>query len=368
MSVLVILQLVGGVVLLIVGAEGLVRGASRIAAALGIAPLIIGLTVVAFGTSSPELAVSIGAGLNGQADIALGNVIGSNIFNVLFILGTSALIAPLVVNQQLVRLDVPILIAVSIVAWLFCSDGQVSRLEGLALFAGLVAYTGLLIAQARGEKDAEVRAQYDKKHWRAADASARGWLINVAYVIAGLAILVLGSRLLVASATAIAQALGVSSLIIGLTIVAAGTSLPEVATSILASVRGERDIAVGNVVGSNLFNLLAVLGLTASIAPNGIPVSTAAIHFDLPVMAAVAVACLPIFFTGSLIARWEGFLFLGYYAAYTVYLILYAQQHDALPLFSEVMLLFVIPLTVLTLAVITWRAFGRQRAAGRASG
>ncbi|MDI9548839.1 MAG: calcium/sodium antiporter [Chloroflexota bacterium] len=356
MSALIILQLVGGVVLLIVGAEGLVRGASRIAAALGIAPLIIGLTVVAFGTSSPELAVSIGAGLNGQADIALGNVIGSNIFNVLFILGTSALIAPLVVNQQLVRLDVPILIAVSIVAWLFCSDGQVNRLEGLALFAGLIAYTGFLIAQARGEKDAEVHAQYDKKRWRAGDASARGWLINVAYVIAGLAILVLGSRLLVTSATAIAQALGVSSLIIGLTIVAAGTSLPEVATSILASVRGERDIAVGNVVGSNLFNLLAVLGLTASVAPNGVPVSAAAIHFDLPVMAAVALACLPIFFTGSLIARWEGFLFLGYYAAYTVYLILYAQQHDALPLFSEVMLLFVIPLTVLTLAVISWRA------------
>jgi cation:H+ antiporter len=190
---------------------------------------------------------------------------------------------------------------------------------------------------------------------------------NVGLVVGGLAVLALGSHWLVAGATAIAELLGVSQLIIGLTIVAVGTSLPEVATSILASIRGERDIAVGNAVGSNIFNLLAVLGLSALVAPVPLRVNTAAIHFDLPVMVAVALACLPIFFTGSLIARWEGFLFLGYYAAYTVYLILYAQQHDALPLFSDVMLLFVIPLTVLTLVVITWRAFGRQRTASRAS-
>ncbi|MDI9548838.1 MAG: calcium/sodium antiporter [Chloroflexota bacterium] len=367
MSAVIVIQLVAGFVLLIAGAEGLVRGASRIALALGIPPLIIGLTVVALGTSSPELAVSIGASVTGRPDITVGNVIGSNILNVLFILGVSAALIPLVVQRQLVRLDVPIMIAASVAAWLFALDGQVNRLEGGLLFAGLLAYVGFLFNQLRQERGTEVEAQYEEKYRRAVDMSARTWVANVGLVVGGLAVLALGSHWLVAGATAIAELLGVSQLIIGLTIVAVGTSLPEVATSILASIRGERDIAVGNAVGSNIFNLLAVLGLSALVAPVPLRVNTAAIHFDLPVMVAVALACLPIFFTGSLIARWEGFLFLGYYAAYTVYLILYAQQHDALPLFSDVMLLFVIPLTVLTLVVITWRAFGRQRTASRAS-
>lgn len=361
MSALTIFQLIAGLVFLIVGAEGLVRGASRMALALGIPPLIIGLTVVAYGTSSPEMAVSVEAGLNGQADIALGNVVGSNILNVLFILGVSAIIVPLVVNHQLVRLDVPIMIAASLVMWLFALDGQISRLEGWALFAGIVAYTGFLIIQTRREKDESVQAQYDQKYGRGADTSARGWLLNLVYVAGGLAILVLGSRWLVASATAIAQALGISSLVIGLTIVAAGTSLPEVATSVIASIRGERDIAVGNVVGSNIFNLLAVLGLTAALAPGGIAVNSAALHFDIPVMFAVAAACLPIFFTGSLIMRWEGLLFLAYYAMYTLYLVLFAQQHDALPAFSGVMIFAVIPLTILLLALLSWRSLLERR-------
>jgi len=367
MSAVIVFQLVAGFALLIVGAETLVRGASRIALALGIPPLIIGLTVVAVGTSSPELAVSLGASLTGRPDITVGNVIGSNILNVLFILGVSAALVPLVVQRQLVRLDVPILIAASVATWLFALDGQLNRLEGALLFAGLIAYTGFLFNQLRKERGTEVEAQYDEKYRRAVDMSARSWVINIGFVVGGLAVLLLGSRWLVQSATVIAELLGVSQLIIGLTIVALGTSLPEVATSIIAGLRGERDIAVGNAVGSNIFNLLAVLGLSALMTPVPLHVNAAAINFDLPVMVAVALACLPIFFTGSLIARWEGFLFLGYYAAYTVYLVLYAQQHDALPLFSDVMLLFVIPLTVLTLAVITWRAFGRQRAASQAS-
>ena len=185
--------------------------------------------------------------------------------------------------------------------------------------------------------------------------------MNLAFIVAGLALLVLGSRWLVNGAVAFAQALGVSELVIGLTVVAAGTSLPEVATSILAAFRGERDIAVGNVVGSNIFNILAVLGLAGLVAPSGLPAPAALLRFDLPVMVAVAIACLPIFASGATIARWEGALFLFYFAAYTAYVVLAAQQHDALPAFSAAMEAFVLPLTAVTLAVVGWRAW-RARA------
>ena len=176
-------------------------------------------------------------------------------------------------------------------------------------------------------------------------------------LVEGLALLVLGARWLVEASVAIATGLGVSELVIGLTIVAAGTSLPEVATSVLAAVRGERDIAVGNVVGSNIFNILFVLGVGSLISPAGVGVSAGALSFDIPVMTAVAIAVLPVAFTGYTIARWEGFVFVGYYVAYTTYLVLDATSHDALPAFGAAMSWFVLPLTVLTLAIITWRAF-----------
>jgi len=341
-----------GIGLLILGAELLVRGASRLAAAVGISPLVIGLTVVAYGTSSPEMAVSVQSALAGQADIALGNVVGSNIFNVLFILGISALIVPLIVAQQLIKLDVPLMIGVSVLMLLFALDGAINRWEGLVLFSGVIAYTVFVIRQSRKE-NAAVQAEYQQEFGKEKIKPATGKFVplQIVYVVAGLGLLVLGARWLVNGAIAIAQSLGVSELVIGLTIVAAGTSLPEVATTIIASIRGERDIAVGNVVGSNIFNILSVLGLTALVAPNGINVAPAALRFDIPVMLAVAVACLPIFITGNLIARWKGALFLGYYIAYTVYLILAATQHDALPRFSAVMWEFVIPITVVTIAV-----------------
>ena len=349
-----VLLLVAGLVLLIAGAEILVRGASRLAAAAGISPLVIGLTVVAFGTSSPELAVSVQSAFAGQADIALGNVIGSNIFNVLFILGLSAAIIPLVVAQQLVRLDVPIMIGASLLVYLFGLNGQIGRMEGLLLFAGIVTYTVFLIRQSRKENK-EVQEEYAREYGDRQSHGARHTIVNLLLIVAGLALLILGARWLVDSAVSLAQALGLSELVIGLTIIAAGTSMPEVATSIVAAMRGERDIAVGNVVGSNIFNLLAVLGLTSLVAPDGVPVAAAALAFDLPVMIAVALACLPIFFTGFRVARWEGWLFLVYYAAYVLYLILAASQHDALPLFSSAMLFFVVPLTALTLLVLVVR-------------
>jgi len=359
MSMMTFMLFTLGLVLLVGGAELLVRGASRLATQLGVAPLIVGLTVVAFGTSAPEMAVSVQSAASGGsgANLAIGNIVGSNIFNVLFILGLSAIITPMVVAQQLVRVEVPLGIGVSLLVWIMARDGVIGRLEGLLLFSGIIAYTVFAIMQGRKESSA-VQEEYAQEYGTA----ARGWRatsVNLACVAAGLVLLVLGSNWLVDGAIAIARAFGVGELIIGLTIVAAGTSLPEMATSVMASIKGERDIAVGNVVGSSLFNLLSVLGLSALVAPQGVPVAPAALHFDIPVMIAVSVACLPIFFTGYTIARWEGFLFLAYYLAYTAYLILSASGHAALPAFSGVMLGFVLPLTLITLFIGAARQFQR---------
>ena len=343
-----LLFVVGGA-LLIGGAELLVRGASRLAIAAGISPLVVGLTVVAFGTSSPEMAVTVSSAFAGEADVAVGNVVGSNIFNVLFILGLSAVIAPLVVAQQLVRLDVPIMIGSCLLALLLALDGAVGRFDGFILFSGIVTYTIFLIRKSRAEATA-VTEEYEQAFGEE-DQRRTSPLVNLLLIAVGLALLVLGARWLVQAAVTTATALGVSELVIGLTVVAAGTSLPEVATSILAAIRGERDIAVGNVVGSNLFNILAVLGLGGLVAPAGVPVSPGALSFDFPVMIAVAVATLPVFLTGYTIARWEGIVFLGYYVAYTGYLVLQAAEHHLLGEFSAAMIWFVIPLTALTLLV-----------------
>ncbi len=324
-----------GLGLLVGGAELLVRGASRLAAAMGIAPLVIGLTVVAWGTSAPEVAVSVQAALS----------------DVLFILGVSATITPLVVSRQLVRLDVPIMVLVSLGLWILAANGLVTRGEGLLMLGGMVAYTGFQVVMARAEA-----RQPGPPETPTAAGGAGSLPGNLARVAVGLVLLVLGARWFVGAAVVFARLLGVSELVIGLTIVAAGTSMPEVATSIVAAVRGQRDIAVGNVVGSSVFNILVVLGGAAAVAPGGLHVAPGVLGFDLPVMAAVAAACLPVFFSGHTIARWEGVVFLAYYVAYTVYLLLASAQHDALPAFSAVMLWFALPLTILTIGVGLVRA------------
>lgn len=348
-----LLLFIAGLAALIAGAELLVRGASKLALSLGISPLVVGLTIVAFGTSSPEMAVSAGAALDGRTDIAIGNVVGSNIFNVLFILGLSALIVPLVVHAQIIRQEVPIMIGASVLLLVFALDRSLGRFDALFLLALLAAYTVFLIVQSRRETQA-TRDEYAAEN-RPATGWDRHWGVQALLVVAGLALLVLGSGWLVDAATAFAKSLGVSDLVIGLTIVAAGTSMPEVAASVMAAVKGERDIAVGNVVGSNTFNILGCLGVAGVLAPAGLPVAPSVLNFDLWVMLAVALACLPVFMTGREIARWEGGVFVAYYAAYTAYLILAAQQHDALPAFSAAMLGFVVPLTVVTLVVASLR-------------
>jgi cation:H+ antiporter len=345
-----------GLVALVAGAELLVRGASKLALSFGISPLVVGLTIVAFGTSAPEVAVSVGAVLGGRTDIAIGNVVGSNIFNVLFILGLSAIITPLVVNIQLIRQEVPIMVGASLLLLALTLDGGLSMLESALLFGLLLAYTVFLVRQSR----AETQAAQDEFAAEAKPAAPGAWdsrlPVQLALIAAGLGLLVLGSQWLVDAAVVFAKALGVSDLVIGLTIVAAGTSMPEVATSITAAIKGERDIAVGNVVGSNTFNILGCLGLSGLFTGSGgLVMSPALLNFDIWVMIAVALACLPVFLTGREIARWEGAVFLGYYAAYVAYLILAAQQHDALDPFSAVMMGFVVPITVVTLVVALLR-------------
>jgi cation:H+ antiporter len=367
MSLLTLVLFVAGIVLLISGAELLVRGASRLAVSLGVTPLVVGLTVVAFGTGSPELAVGVQASLAGQADITIGNVVGSNIFNVLLILGISAVVAPLVVSHQLVRLDVPLMILASFLLLLMALDGTIDRSDGAMLLLAAVCYTVLLIRMSRRQINAG-GSGYDTAFGSAAERDIGRWPLHVLLVLLGLALLVVGSRWLIEGAVAIAAVLGVSELVIGLTVIAAGTSLPEVATSIVAGVRGERDIAVGNVVGSNLFNILVVVGVTASVSPGGLSVAPAAINFDMPVMIAAAVLCLPIFFVNYRIGRREGALFLSYYVFYTLYLFLDASRHDALPAFSVVMLYFVIPFTVFTVGMVFARELLRRRHERRSIG
>jgi cation:H+ antiporter len=341
-----ILFFLGGLVVLVAGGHALVTGASALARRLGLSSLVIGLTVVAWGTGAPELAVSLGAALRGQGDMALGNVVGSNIINVLGVLGVAALVSPLVVSRRLVWHDVPILVGLSVAVFVLGYDGHLGWGEGGLLFVAGGAYTVHTIRASRrvGVADTTDRPRPEVGLTRA------GLLIAV-----GMVLLVVGARWMVSAATTFARALGVSDLVVGLTVVAVGTSLPEVAASVVAAARGQRDIAVGNAIGSNIFNIVNVLGLTAILAPGGVPVPEPALRFDLPVMIVVAAACLPIFFSGHRIARWEGALFLGYYAIYILFLVLQAERHAMLPAFSRAVLFFVIPLTVATLTVVAWR-------------
>ncbi|KAA0216436.1 MAG: sodium:calcium antiporter [Leptolyngbya sp. PLA3] len=321
-----------GLVVLTAGAELLIRGGSGLAKAIGLPSLIIGLTVVAFGTSAPEVAVSVGAAYTGDAGIALGNAIGSNTFNILFILGISAIVAPLIVSTQLIRLDVPVMIGVAGLAWIFAGDGRIMRWEGLILFALLVLYTGLLITLGlrKGSDPADATPLCTPEEAAKPEPAPRV-LPSIIFTILGLALLVVGARVLVSGATTLAQAMGVSDLLIGLTIVAAGTSLPEVATSLVATIRGQCDIAVGNIVGSNIFNMLAVLGSAATVAPDSIAVESNALLLDFPVMMAATVVCLPLFITGGRVSRWEGVLLFLSYVAYVIYLFLSATGNEALP-------------------------------------
>jgi cation:H+ antiporter len=342
-----------GLAALVVGAEALVRGASKIALSLGISPLVVGLTIVAVGTSSPEVAVSVGAVLNGNTDIAVGNVVGSNILNVLLVLGIGALIAPLAVHSQLIRQEVPIMIGASLLLVVLIVDGRLGRLDALLLTVLMVGYMTFLVVQSHAEGK-ELQDEYAEVVCRPGEWDSH-WAVQTLLIGVGLGLLVLGSDWMVDAAVAFARVMGVSDLVIGLTVIAVGTSMPEIAASIMAAVRGERDIAVGNVIGSNTFNILGCLGISGLMSGDGLSIAPAVLNFDLWVMVAVAVACLPVFIAGREIGRGKGLMFIGYYAAYVAYLILGAQQHDALDEYSAIMIGFVLPITIVTLVAILIR-------------
>jgi cation:H+ antiporter len=328
-----LLEVVVGLALLTFGANRLVFGAASLGRRLGLSSIVIGLTVLATGTSAPEVAVSVQASLSGRGEVALGNVIGSNIFNVLMVLGLSALAGALTVQRQLVRLDLPVMLGVAVLPLLLGLDGTLSQGEGFLLLALLIAYVSVLMWSTRGDAALET------------DVPALSGGRTALYLIVGIAGLVLGANLLVSGAAEIAREFGISELVIGLTLVAVGTSLPELATSIAAARQGERDMAVGNVVGSNIFNVLAVLGAGAAVGE--LPVAPGVINFDLPVMLAVTFACVPVFWTGCRIARTEGAVLVGYYLIYLTYLLLNATSHGLEDDFRFAVVSFVIPLTVL---------------------
>lgn len=293
--------------LLILGASGLVRGSSALALKAGLSPLIVGLTVVAMGTSSPELVVALKAGLSGQGNIVVGNVVGSNIFNIAAILGLTALICPIAVNRQVIKGDAPVMLATALLLLLLLSDQQISRLEGIFMTVGLIIYTATLIwiARRQNNQDFEGVPAPSSSHW------AKDLLI----LGGGLIILVLGSSLLVEHAVIIARQWNVSEAVIGLTIIAAGTSLPELATSLVAALRGQADMAVGNIIGSNIFNVLCIAGITGAITPYS---ANHVSLLDYTVMIGFSALLIPILWTGQTIRRSEGALLLGGYLVYLV--------------------------------------------------
>ncbi|MFH6565334.1 calcium/sodium antiporter [Pseudomonas kulmbachensis] len=345
------LQLLCGLVLLIAGAELLVRCAVRIAANMKVRPLLIGLTVVALGSSAPQMTVSLQAAFNDTADIAVGSVIGSNIFNILVTLGLSALIIPLRVSRQLVRLDIPLMILASGLVFALALNKQLDRLDGVVLLGGLLIYLALLLLR---------QSRHSGHHHASHDLPRTSWLHNLLLMLAALGLLGLAGHLLLGAAVTLATELGLSERIIGLTIIAVSTSLPELATSLIAAFRGQREIAVGNVIGSNVFNLLGVLGLTALVAPTPLSVSPNALAFDLPVMLGVAALCLPVFYTGYRVTRGEGVLFLGLYLAYGLHVVSFTTGMPLASKLEHLMLFFILPALLLFLLFSTLRAWRRQ--------
>jgi cation:H+ antiporter len=351
-----ILFFVLGLIALIGGAELFLKAVDHFGLKWGISPLIMGLTVVAFATGAPELAISIKAAASGSADLVLGNIIGSNIANILLILGITAIITPINITKRVIRVDVPIVIGMSAVVYLLAMDGALTTLDGSILLSGLVGYsifTYFQIKKSREEEAPEEIFEYEKSP----DELAKGtyfYVKNIGLLLMGLLLIVAGSNWMVDSAVTIATLLGMSELVIGLTIVSIGTSLPEVATSLSAARKGKADIAVANVLGSNLYNVLLTLGLTLIIAPNVLDVSMAAINFDIPFMLAVSIACIPIFVAGFNLTRTDGSIFLLYYFTYLSYLVLDAIQASIVPTIEGVMLFAVVPLTIL---YMIWRIY-----------
>lgn len=310
------ISIIGGIVGLFAGAESLVRGSSSLALRLGISPLVVGLTVVAFATSSPELVVSIKAALEGNPGIVVGNVVGSNICNIGLILGVAALISPIRIKTQLIKREIPIMILVGFILLLVLADDSISRLEGVLLILGITSYVIFSYLYARKDKVIETSREFIEAIPKGKEKSA--W-ISILLIVGGLGLLLGGAHIFVNGAVEVAVRLGVSQAIIGLSMVALGTSLPELMTSVVASFRNENDIAIGNAVGSNVFNVLSVLGFSSVISP----ISSSGVgYIDLTVMMLFMIVILPMSKSGFVLKRFEGAILLAGYFAYILYLAL----------------------------------------------
>lgn len=315
---------ISGLIIILLGAEFVLSSSSRIAAMMGIRPIIIGLTVVSIGTSMPELAVGITAVSEGYGSLAVGNIAGTNMLNILFILGLSAALKPLPLHQLSIRLDVPVMIGAAVILFLMALDGMISRIEGIFLFLAAIVYVVVLIRMSKKES-VSLKKEYEEEYSTKALLNKPGTLAitgNSVLLIAGIGLSVLGANLLVDGSVDIALSLGVSEAIIGLTIVAIGTSAPELATTIMATIKNDRDVAIGNLIGSSISNILVILGLTTIASPHGVDVSKDILWLDLPLAAAVAIACYPVFRSNKMVSRTEGIVFVSLYLVYLSSLIL----------------------------------------------
>jgi cation:H+ antiporter len=350
--VLALIAFAAGVIGLLVAANLVVAGSSQLGLRYGLTPAVVGLTIVAAGTSAPELAVVGQAVAVDDTELAVGGIIGSNIANILLVLGIVATIAAVRVDSRVVRIDVPIMIAASVLFFVFAVDNTIGRLESLVFLAGIVAFVTWTIRSTRAGVNGG-RPALPEPPPRSTSRPA----VLAAQLVVGIAGLALSARLVVTGAERIAASLGVPELIVGLTVVAVGTSAPEIITTIVAAWKGQAELAVGNAVGSNIFNILFVLGAVGTATSDGIAISAEAVALDLPVMVAAAVACLPILARRHLLERWEGLVFLGYYAAYVIFLGLDAAEHDAKDSFVLFFGWIVVPLTALTFATVAIRQF-----------
>lgn len=320
MSLAIFINLAIGLIGLIIGGEFLVRGATKLAAILGIPAVIIGLTVVAFGTSAPELAVSLQAAFKSNADIAIANVVGSNIFNTLGILGLAALVSPLIIHSQMVKREVPFMIGISILLWGLAYNGALTRIEGILLISILTVYLFWLVREALQKKKENKEIELESEsEFKPVPKSFSSLALSTLFLVGGLAIIMVGADKLVIGASDLARSLGVTDAIIGLTIVSIGTSLPEVVASVIATYKGERDIAVGNVIGSNIFNILCILGITSSIQE--LQISSSIVKVDLPFMIFTAILTLGFFKRGLKLSRKVGAMLILLYCGYTAFLI-----------------------------------------------
>lgn len=322
------LWFVAGLAVLVAGAEVMVRGGAQLAARFGISPIIIGLTLVSIGTSMPELAVGVVAAVEGSGALAVGNIAGTNVVNLLLILGLSALLVPLALQMRTIRFELPIMALAAILLWVLAADGVLSRTDGVILVIGAVAYTAGVVWSAKRESwqvaaefSDEVATEFLDEQDPAADRTARRTAVLVAMTVGGIAVVVIGAEWLVDGAVGIARHFGVTDALIGLTVVAIGTSAPELVTTVVSTIRGDRDIAIGNLAGSSIYNVLLILGVTCLVPSNGLSLPDSLVRIDIPIMVAVALVCIPIFLSGRRVTRGEGAVMVVAYVAYLAFVL-----------------------------------------------